>query len=129
MFRKLRKQSWKLTLSVCVLTIALSLPASAQKPNKKLVKQALATMEKATKYMLDTVSTVKKLVAFYVHEHNTRLPHSAFRGQTPDEMYFNTGNSVPSQLEAARRNARQARAEANRKRTCSTCEPPTVSVN
>ncbi len=79
--------------------------------------------------MLDTVSIVKKLVAFYVHEHNTRLPHSAFRGQTPDEMYFNTGNSVPSQLEAARRNARQARAEANRKRTCSTCEPPTVSVN
>src|SRR4029450_4721183 len=23
-----------------------------------------------------------------VHEHNTVLPHSAFRGQTPDEMYF-----------------------------------------
>ena len=35
---------------------------------------------------LDTVRSVEKLVAFYVQEHNTRLPHSAFRGQTPDEM-------------------------------------------
>jgi len=35
---------------------------------------------------LDSVRTVEKLVAFYVQEHNARLPHSAFRGQTPDEM-------------------------------------------
>ena len=78
---------------------------------------------------LDTVRTVEKLVRFYVHEHNTRLPHSAFRGQTPDEMYFTTGDTIPEQLEAARHEARQARAEANRKRTCSTCEPLAVSVN
>ena len=30
--------------------------------------------------------TVRRLVAFYVNEHNGVLPHSAFRGQTPDEM-------------------------------------------
>ena len=78
---------------------------------------------------LDTVRTVEKLVAFYVHEHNTRLPHSAFRGQTPDEMYFGTGNHVPDELAAARQAARQARAETNRKRTCSVCELATVSVN
>ena len=30
----------------------------------------------------DTVSTLEKLIAFYVNEHNTRLPHSAFQGQT-----------------------------------------------
>ena len=40
---------------------------------------------------LDTVRAVEKLVAFYVQEHNSRLPHSAFHGQTPDEMYFKTG--------------------------------------
>jgi transposase InsO family protein len=45
---------------------------------------------------LDTVRAVEKLVAFYVREHNSRLPHSAFRGQTPDEMYFGTGGKVPS---------------------------------
>ena len=37
---------------------------------------------------LDSVATIRRLVAFYVHEHNQVLPHSAFRGQTPDEMYL-----------------------------------------
>jgi transposase InsO family protein len=78
---------------------------------------------------LDTLPTVRKLVAFYVQEHNTRLPHSAFRGQTPDEMSFRTGNHVPDELEAARQEARQARAETNRKRICSVCELVTVSAN
>jgi hypothetical protein len=78
---------------------------------------------------LDTVGTVEKLVAFYVHEHNTRLPHSAFRGQTPDEMYFGTGSHVPDKLEAARQEARRARAEANRKQTCRVCDLVTVSSN
>jgi len=71
---------------------------------------------------LDTVSTVEKLVAFYVQEHNTRLPHSAFDGQTPDEMYLGTGNEVPQILEATRKVARQARLQANRRTTCSYCE-------
>ena len=41
-------------------------------------------------HSLDSVATVRRLVAFYVKEHNGALPHSAFRGQTPDEMYFGT---------------------------------------
>jgi putative transposase len=49
------------------------------------------------------VENAKKLVAFYVDEHNSRLPHSAFRGQTPDEMYFGTGGHIPDQLAAARK--------------------------
>ena len=67
---------------------------------------------------LDSVQTIEKLVAFYVNEQNTRLPHSAFRGQTPDEMYFGTGEHVPAELEAAKRAARQARLEKNRRATC-----------
>jgi transposase InsO family protein len=78
---------------------------------------------------LDTVSAVEKLVRFYVQEHNTRLPHSAFRGQTPDEMYFQTGDHIPQQLQAARQQARQARAEANRKRDCGTCALLVASRN
>ncbi|MSR47664.1 MAG: DDE domain-containing protein, partial [Planctomycetes bacterium] len=46
---------------------------------------------------LDSMAKVRSLVAFYVAEHNLRLPHSAFRGQTPDEMYFGTGDAVPDQ--------------------------------
>jgi hypothetical protein len=47
---------------------------------------------------LESVATVRRLVAFYVDEHNHVLPHSAFRGQTPDEMYFGTGDGVPADL-------------------------------
>jgi putative transposase len=72
---------------------------------------------------LDTVRTLKKLVAFYVDEHNSRLPHSAFRGQTPDEMYFGTGGHIPDQLAAARKAARQSRMKLNRAMSCGTCVP------
>jgi putative transposase len=44
---------------------------------------------------LGTQSAVETHIAFYVDEHNTKLPHSAFRGQTPDEMYFGTGKEIP----------------------------------
>ncbi len=71
---------------------------------------------------LDTVSAVERLVRFYIQEHNTRLPHSVFQGQTPDEMYFQTGVNIPERLEAARNEARRARAERNRKRECENCE-------
>jgi transposase InsO family protein len=67
---------------------------------------------------LDSVRAVRNLVAFYVREHNSQLPHSAFRGQTPDEMYFKTGDHIPAELEAARQRARESRGEANRKQDC-----------
>jgi hypothetical protein len=38
-------------------------------------------------HSLDSVTTVRRLITLYVDEHNRMLPHSAFRGQTPDEMY------------------------------------------
>jgi hypothetical protein len=74
---------------------------------------------------LDTVNRLDKLVAFYVEEHNMHLPHSAFRGQTPDEMCFGTGNRIPGELEAANNVARQTRMEVNRAMTCQTCMPLT----
>jgi hypothetical protein len=43
-------------------------------------------------HSLDSVTTVRRLVEFSVQQHNRVLPHSAFRGQTPDEMYFGTGD-------------------------------------
>jgi putative transposase len=72
---------------------------------------------------LDTLSRLEKLVAFYVDEHNTRLPHSAFRGQTPNEMYFGTGTHIPEELDAAKKAARQSRMEVNRAASCPTCQP------
>ena len=70
---------------------------------------------------LDSISTLQRLATFYVQEHNTRLPHSAFRGQTPDEMYYGMGDHVPRELEHARLAARRARLEVNRAMYCSVC--------
>jgi putative transposase len=72
-------------------------------------------------HSLDSVTTVRRLVEFYVHEHNRVLPHSAFRGQTPDEMYFGTGDAVPADLTTRVAAARRARVEANRSAACRTC--------
>jgi len=72
-------------------------------------------------HSLDSVTTVRRLVEFYVDEHNRVLPHSAFRGQTPDEMYFGTGDAVPADLTSGAATARRARAEANRSAACRTC--------
>jgi putative transposase len=71
--------------------------------------------------LLENVATIRRLVAFYVQEHNRVLPHSAFRGQTPDEMHFGTGDAVPADLTSRAAAARQARVEANRSASCETC--------
>ena len=70
---------------------------------------------------LDTVAAVKRLFSFYVTAHNTEIPHSAFRGQTPDEMYFGKGDDVPGQLAAAMKEAQAARLKANREANCEAC--------
>ena len=70
---------------------------------------------------LDTVARVRSLVAFYVAEHNGRIPHAAFKGQTPDEMYFQTGAAVEETLAAGRAAARAARIAQNCARSCSVC--------
>jgi hypothetical protein len=53
-------------------------------------------------HQLDSLATIRRLVAFYVQEHNHVLPHSAFRGQTPDEMYFGTGGRGTGRPEVTR---------------------------
>ena len=72
-------------------------------------------------HALDSVTTVRRLVAFYVDEHNRVLPHSAFHGQTPDELYFRTGDTVPADLRSRAAEARRTRGEANRLASCETC--------
>ncbi len=71
---------------------------------------------------LDSAAAVKRLTTFYVQQHNEIIPHSAFRGQTPDELYFGTGKHVTDELAAAKKVARQARLEENRSVRCDMCE-------
>jgi transposase InsO family protein len=70
---------------------------------------------------LDTLPRLRSLVAFYVAEHNSKIPHAAFHGQTPDEMYFGTGDHVPETLATHRKAAREARLAANRAARCAVC--------
>jgi len=70
---------------------------------------------------LDSVARVRTLVEFYVSEHNTKMPHPAFDGQTPDEVFFGTGSNVSEDLALAKRNARTARLAANRALSCERC--------
>jgi len=71
---------------------------------------------------------LERLVAFYVSEHNTRMPHAAFHGQTPDEIYYGRGDDVPDHLAEARRRARKMRLETNRNLSCEACRSPTTAV-
>ena len=72
---------------------------------------------------LDTLERVRTLVAFFVGEHNTKMPHAAFRGQTPDEVFFGTAPNLPVELDAARAKARELRLAANRSASCGRCAP------
>jgi hypothetical protein len=56
-----------------------------------------------------------------LNEHNTKMPHPAFRGQTTDEMFFLTGAKLPEELVLAKVNARAARMAANRAMSCERC--------
>ena len=70
---------------------------------------------------LDSVNAVESLVEFYVAKHNAHLPHSAFRGQTSDEIYFGTNKDIPELLKEKRETARSARLEWNQTASCESC--------
>lgn len=65
---------------------------------------------------------MERLITFYVEQHNTVLPHAAFAGQTPDEMYFGNGEQVPANLAAGPARARDARLKSNRELSCQSCK-------
>jgi putative transposase len=71
---------------------------------------------------LESESKLRRLIAFYVNSHNQLMPHSAFNGKTPNEVYFETGGTVESELAAGRAAAQIARMDRNRKSRCGVCE-------
>ena len=69
---------------------------------------------------LRTISDVRRLVTFFVEQHNS-VPHSSFKGQTPDEVYGGTGDDVVAELAKARAKALQERMARNRAAHCASC--------
>jgi putative transposase len=78
---------------------------------------------------LDSVAALRRHVAFYVAAHNTQVPHSAFLGQTPDEMYSGTGEQVSADLASAKSAALDARLNANRLLECERCARRPIDTN
>lgn len=58
---------------------------------------------------LDSLASLRRLIEFYVKAHNEVMPHSAFQGQTPDEVFFGIGDEVAKRLSEARDSAREER--------------------
>jgi putative transposase len=55
------------------------------------------------------------------------MPHAAFEGQTPDEVFFGIGDEVPKRLAEARESAREKRMKENRAVGCGVCVGETSS--
>ncbi|MCK5365637.1 MAG: DDE-type integrase/transposase/recombinase, partial [Gammaproteobacteria bacterium] len=78
-------------------------------------------------HAVDSFAALRRLIGFYVVAHNEVMPHSAFGGQTPDEVYFGTGDAVAAELATARTTAREERMKANRAAECGVCARETSS--
>ncbi len=72
-------------------------------------------------HSLDSIAALHRLIEFYVKAHNEVMPHSAFEGQTPNEMFFGTVYEVGEELANARKIARAKRMEENRAARCGVC--------
>ncbi|MEE9384623.1 MAG: DDE-type integrase/transposase/recombinase [Nannocystaceae bacterium] len=76
---------------------------------------------------LDSVEKVGSLVDSYVKQHNSVMPHAAFDGQTPDEMFFAVTDGVGEGLAGRRRQAPERRVEINRSSSCGACSDDDLS--
>lgn len=73
---------------------------------------------------LRNVKGVKREVDFYLSEHNNRMPHSAFTGETPKERYLNMwGDTHRLQLKIHHEAARKLRLTDNKLIFCQECGP------
>jgi transposase InsO family protein len=78
-------------------------------------------------HSLDSFAALRRLIEFYVTAHNEVMPHSAFQGQTPDEVFFGIGDEVTKRLSEARESARGKRMDVNRAVRCGVCVGETTS--
>ncbi len=72
-------------------------------------------------HTLDSLAALGCLIEFYVTAHNEVMPHSAFQGQTPDEVFFGIGDEVSKKLCDDRKTAREERMRGNRAARCGRC--------
>ena len=79
-------------------------------------------------HSFESIESLRRLVGFYVQQHNKVTPHAAFDGQTPDEMFFGAGDEVVVRLIAPRTRAREERIRVDRAAACGVCQPDATSM-
>ena len=72
-------------------------------------------------HSLESFTALRQLVDFYVDPHNGVMPHSAFQGQTPNEIFFAIGEDIAKNFGDARRMAREKLTNENRSAACDAC--------
>jgi putative transposase len=78
-------------------------------------------------HSLDSFAAIHRLIELDVKAHNEVMPHSAFQGQPPDEVFFSIGDEVTKKLAVARKAARENRMKENRAVGCGVCTEETSS--
>ena len=73
---------------------------------------------------LDSLAAVEKLVAFYVDQHNSVMPHAALKSRTPDEVFNGEALHVHADLATAHQRALRERIATNRALECDACPLP-----
>ena len=72
---------------------------------------------------LTSEAQVRDLVAFYVTQHNDVMPHHAFHGRTPSEVFEGIDPDLPERLREQHREAQRRRIVENQATRCTACDP------
>lgn len=70
---------------------------------------------------LSDVSQAQKCLRFYIEQHNTKLPHSAFNGATPEDIMSNTWEKKKIEIDNLKTKALQNRKATYRLMACGVC--------
>jgi len=72
---------------------------------------------------LDSAAAVRRLVAFYVREHNEKIPRAVLGARTLDEVYFSREENALERLSEQRKTAQKVRTWQIEQASCHRCEP------
>lgn len=77
---------------------------------------------------LESITALRRFVDFYVDEHNTSIPHNAFQGQTPLDVFRGDASNLAAEFASKRAEAREVRILENHSAGCGACPIPDAPI-
>ena len=102
----------------------LALAQVDTKFSNSMIEALFRTVKQRSLYLhrLRSLSSVKRRLANFIRQYNEEIPHTAFEGATPKEMYFGTWRRENQQdLYDAKLRAAVIRKQENAKPPCGPC--------